>query len=120
MPFQGLQLLEWLDDPSIEVNDLQNHATGVDLSAMLAMATGRRVSFAHEASLALQGSDSIAFMALGDMYDFELFGPAIPNHAERFRRIVNAIVALDDNRAEALGSAMRKRNAACCLIDSDP
>lgn len=120
VPFQGLQLLEWLDDPSIEINDLQNHATGVDLSAILAMAIGRRVSFAHEASFGPQESNLVAFMPIGDMYDFALFGPAMPDHAERFRRLVNAIVALDDRRAEALGSAMRKRNAACCLIDSDP
>jgi hypothetical protein len=119
-PSEVPQLLEWMDIPDEgERSPFADNDLGVDLTAMLALATGRRVAFANEVTFALEGAEWTGFLEIGHSVDGELYGPAEPGARDRFVTIAKAIVALPEDRAIALGDAIRMRNAACCLVETD-
>ncbi len=120
VPREVPQVLEWFDQPDDgDRSAFTDNDLGVDLAAILALATGRRVAFANEIPFSLQGAAWTEFLEVGHSLDSELYGPAGPELRNRFVTAVKAIVALPEDKALALGGAIRMRNAACCLVESD-
>lgn len=117
---EASQLLEWLDVGGGQQglghtdNDL-----GVDLAAILALASGRRVQFANEFPIKYGDADWTWFLEAGQIFDGELYGPVESDVLEPVIKILKAISELQERPALSLGSAIRMRNAACCLVEAD-
>ncbi len=119
-PPQVVQLLEWLDVPDDGPGSaFRDNNLGVDIAAVLALATGRRVAFANEVPLRLEGVQWTVFLEVGPSVDGELYGPAEPGVHARFETAVRAIASLPEEDGLALGGAIRMRNAGCCLVETD-
>lgn len=121
-PTQIVQVLAWLDiaakGESGPTHPEQDQL-GADLAAILALATGRQVEFAIEVPLHMEGSPTTTFLPTNHVFDSELNGPVHEDTKERFEEAVAAVVALPEDKALPLGSAIRMRNAACALLHSD-
>jgi hypothetical protein len=116
-------LLEWMD-LSDEAGRTQAHENdlAVDLAALLALASGRRVAFANEFPMKYEGADWTWFLEIGHMFDGELYGPIEVDVGARLATIIKALIGLegkDRKQALSLGNTIRMRNAACCLFESD-
>ena len=119
-PLELAQLLIWLDlTDANEGSAFGDNDLGVDLAAVLALATGRRVAFANEVPTKYELSPQTTFLSINHMFDGELHGPVEIDTRDRFGRIVRALAALPERRALDLGGAIRMRNAACCLVQAD-
>ncbi len=116
------QLLEWYDSlDGGDGMDLRENDLGVDLAAILGLATGRKMTFANEVPLHVEQFGYTWFLETGPaMFDGDLYGPVEGDVRERVEQIISALVGLPERRATHLGGAIRMRNAACCLVESDP
>lgn len=118
-PPEVWQLLEWLDLEGGDGTDTRENDLGVDLTAVLSLASGRKVAYANEVPIRYAEADWTWFLELGWAFDGELYGPVEVDIRAQFIKIVKALVALPEATALSLGSAIRMRNAACCLVESD-
>ena len=119
-PTESVQLLEWLDlSEEGQGIDPRDNDLGVDLTAILALAAGRRVVFANEFPLKYEMLEQTLFLPFNQVFDVELYGPADPAAPSRFTATLKAIANLPERQAFELGGAIRARNAACCLVQSD-
>lgn len=115
-----IQLLEWLDiTSSNDGYDLAINDLGIDLTACLALAAGRRIDYAVEWPMKHEDSPTTTFFAVGHAYDSELLGPPEGGLLGRFEMVVRSLTALPERQATALLGAIRMRNAASCLVESD-
>lgn len=76
---------------------------GVDLAAILALATGRRAAFANVFPIRYADADWRWFLELGHAFDGELYGPVEGDTGARIVTILRALVALPERPALALG-----------------
>jgi hypothetical protein len=83
------------------------------------IAAGRRVAFASEIPITYADVAYTVFLPEGPKFDSGLYGPVIDDVRARVVQIIRALIALPEQQALALGSAIRMRNAACCLVESD-
>ncbi len=117
------QLLEWMDishnEQGEEGIDVRENDLGVDLAAILGLATGRRVAFANEFPLKLAEASWTWFLPVGPAFDGGLYGPVQGDIRTQVVTIVKALVSLPERLALSVGGAIRMRNAACCLVESD-
>ncbi len=117
------QLLEWMDisidEQSGEGLDVRENDLGVDLAAILGLAIGRKVAFANEFPLKMAEADWTYFLPVGPVFDGGLYGPVQGDVRTRVITIVKALVTLPERLALSVGGAIRMRNAACCLAESD-
>jgi hypothetical protein len=117
---EASQLLEWRDtDGEQSGGTPRDNDLGVDLAAILALACGRKVQFANEFPVKYASADWTWFLEIGHIFDGELYGPIEGDVHGSVTKILKAIMALSERPALSLGSAIRMRNAACCLVEAD-
>lgn len=113
-------VLEWIDPRSVSGSyTLEDNDLAVDLTAVLGFASGRKVAFANELPISVEGQDLITFIPLGIRLDSELYGPADDGVNARMDKVFKALVTLPQKKAIAIGDAIRMRNAACNLAEQD-